>query len=137
MKRGAALPGVLFALVMTSALTVGGAYVARQLAASARFGQRGAELQSNAEASLVFAIATWDSARAEQPVGSVVAVAVEQTASIRTEVWITRASPTLYWLVSEASNDVKPMLRRRLGVLVSVATGAPRLAPYRAWSDLP
>src|SRR5687767_10468114 len=108
MKRGAALPGVLFALVMTSALTVGGAYVARQLAASARFGLRGAELQSNAEASLVSAIVAWDSTRATQPVGSVAAVTLERTVPIRTEVWITRASPTLYWLVSEASSDAKP-----------------------------
>jgi hypothetical protein len=137
MRSGAALPAVLFAVAMTSALAVGGAYVARQLAASARFGQRGAELQTNAEASLVNTIATWDSARAGQQVGIEVPVTVQQAAAIRTDLWITRTGPTLYWLVAEASSGVKPVLRRRIGVLVSVANGTPRLVSDRAWSDLP
>lgn len=138
MKPGAALPAVLFAMAMMSALTVGGAYVARQLAGSARLGHRGAELQPSAEASLVNTIATWDStARAEQPIGSVFAVTSEPAAPLPTDVWITRTGPALYWLVSEASNESKPVLRRRIGVLVSVANGAPRLVSHRAWTELP
>jgi hypothetical protein len=135
MRLGAALPAVLFALTMTSALAVGGAFVSRQQAAAARFAERGGELHPLAERVLVETIAAWDSAsRANQPVGSVAPMA---SASPLTAVWVTRASQQLYWLVGEAATASKPVLRRRIGVLVRDSSGAPKLVPSPAWTELP
>lgn len=138
MRRAAALPVVLFAMTMASALAVGGTYVTRQLAASARAAQRGGELEPSAERALVEAIVSWDStARSEQVVGTVVAIPTATSGSVRTDAWITRASENTYWVVAEARGDIRPPLRRRLGALVRVSGGRPTLAPQRAWSELP
>ena len=64
MSRGAALPVVLFALAMASALAVGGLFVARRLVASAQTSQRGSGIETVAESILVMAVANWDSAGA-------------------------------------------------------------------------
>jgi hypothetical protein len=135
MRAGAALPAVLLALTMTSAIAVGSAFVSRQYASSARFASSGGELTPLAEAALVDAISTWDSSsRAAQPVGSMVPLA---TAHPRTRVWITRASPRLFWLMAESATTVRPVLRRRIGVFVRDSIGSPRVVPGPAWTELP
>lgn len=137
MRQGAALPAVLLALTFTSAIAVGGAFVARQHASAARFADRGSELQPMAELALVEAIARWDSvARTAQPIGSITALPLEP-ATPRTNVWITRATPRLYWLVAEASSGPRPVLRRRIGVLVRDSSGTPQVIPLVAWAELP
>lgn len=138
MKRGAALPAVLLAITMASALAVGGAFVARQYAAAARLAHHGSELLPSADAALVEAIAAWDSvARKAQPVGSAIAIPGGPTPSSRPAVWITRASPQLYWLVAEARSDSRPVLRRRIGVLVRDSAGLAKTVPRSGWVDLP
>ena len=138
MKRGAALPAVLLAITMASALAVGGAFVSRQYAAAARLAHHGSDLLPAAEAALVEAIATWDStARKTQPVGTVIAFSAGPSPSPRPAVWITRASPQLYWLVAEASSDSRPVLRRRIGVLVRDSAGIAKTVSWRGWADLP
>lgn len=138
MKRGAALPAVLLAMTMASALAVGGAYLSRQHAAAARLANRSGMLQPSAETALIDALASWDSAaRADQPVGSVRALSIVSGTTFPTEVWITRASQRLYWLVAEAVSASRPTLRRRLGVLVTDSSGVVRLVPRPAWAELP
>lgn len=138
MRYGAALPVVLFALTATSALAVGGTFVTRQLAASARAAQRHGELEPAAERALVEAIASWDSlARSEQLVGTAVALTIGSTSGAPADIWVTRVTDWTYWLVAEANGEVRPALRRRIGVLVRVSGGAPALVAERAWSELP
>lgn len=138
MRRGAALPLVLLAMTMVSALAVGGTYVTRQLAASARTAERRAELEPEAERALAEAIVTWDSvARREQQVGTVAVLPTSGMGSLRTEAWITRATATTYWLVAESSEDTPPSLHRRIGLVIRVSGGAAALVSQRAWSELP
>ena len=138
MSRGLTLPVVLFALAMTSALAVGGAYVTRQLASVASTEERGALLAPSCEGALVDAIASWDSvARAQQPVGAVAPLASSSAPHLTTTAWITRISSSAYWLVAESVDDRPPRLRRRTGVVVRVTNGAPNPVPMRAWHELP
>ena len=138
MRRGAALAAVLFATAITSALVVGGVFVARQQAAKARFGNRAVAVQPFAEEALVMAIASWDSAaRATQLIGETQPLATSSLGPIAAEVWVTRTSTAVYWLVAEATSPGSPALRRRIGALVRVVSDTPRLVVPRAWSELP
>lgn len=138
MRRAAALPLVLFAMTMVSALAVGGTYVTRQLAASARSAERRAQLEPEAERALAEAIVTWDSvARSAQQVGTVASLSMNGVGGVRTEAWITRTTALTYWLVAEASDDTPPSLRRRIGVVIRASGGVAALVSQRAWSELP
>jgi hypothetical protein len=138
MKRGAALPAVILALTLTSALAVGGAFVARQHAAMARVSLQGIELLPAAEEALVNAIARWDTATMDaQPVGNVMTFPVREESERRVEVWATRTGRWQFWLVAQATSGVRPVLRRRLGVVVTTSTGVPRLSAGRGWAELP
>ena len=138
MRRGAALPVVLFTLALTSGLAVGGAFVTRRLVASAGELHRAGDLEAATEGALVEVLALWDStARAGQAIGSTAALATVERSGAVTEAWVTRASSTTYWIVTEATSAVRPVLRRRLGLSVQVIRGKPRPVPVRAWSELP
>ena len=138
MRPGVALPAMLFAMTMASALAVGGAFVTRELAASARSALRGTDLEPAAERVLVDAIVAWDSAtRADQAIGVVSALPPSLSAGVRTEGWITRLSARTYWLVAQSEAGTRPSLRRRIGVVIQVSEGAPKPLPLRAWSELP
>jgi hypothetical protein len=138
MSRGAALPVVLFALAMVSALSVGGLFVAQRQAVSAQTSQRGSGIETVAESILVTAVANWDSAaRSSQPIGTTWSLGTSITPFLRASGWITRSSALDYWIVAEASETSKPLLRRRLGVGIRCENGRPRLASPRAWLDLP
>lgn len=138
MRHGVALPVVLFAIAATSALAVGGTYLTRQYAASVRAARRQGELEPMAERALVEAIASWDSvARSQQLVGTAVALPTSSTDGAGVSIWVTRATQSTYWLVAEASNHVRPPLRRRIGLLVLVSKGDPALVSERAWSEVP
>jgi hypothetical protein len=138
MRRGAALPAVLLALTLTSALAVGGAFVARQHAGMARLSLQGMELLPAAEEALVNAIVQWDSsARESQPVGTAMAIQVTEEPPRRVDVWVTRTTPWQFWLVAQTTNGVRPVLRRRLGVVVTTSTGVPRIVTARGWAELP
>lgn len=138
MRRGAALPAVLMAMAVTSALVVGGSYVARQQMASTRLASRAALVQPSAENALVNVIANWDTLmRSQQPVGSAVRLASAQQSNILTDIWVTRSSPAVYWLTAESGSGTPPALKRRIGVLVRLSNGYPRPVSRRAWADLP
>lgn len=138
MKRGVALPLALFALALASAVSVGGLYVARQLAKSTHTSQRGAELEPVAESVLVSAVAGWDSAaRVSQRIGSTVLLSINTSPRVRVSGWVTRTSELSYWVVSEAEAIDKPLLRRRLGLVVRIDDTRPGLISLRAWAQLP
>jgi hypothetical protein len=138
MRNGAALPAVLLAITMTSALAVGGAFVSRQQAAAARFAGRGEALLPAAELALIHTVGSWDlAARDSQPVGTSASLATPSRPGPVTEIWVTRASLALYWVVVDARTTVQPVFRRRIGVLVEVFSDGPRVIPLRGWSDLP
>lgn len=129
---------MMFVMAMTSALAVGGAFVARQMAAMVRLAEGGAELEPLAETAIVDAISAWDSAgRSLQPVGATAVLATHVLPAARSDVWATRLTETTYWLVSEAYGTARPRLSRRLGAVVRLTNGAPRLVSERAWSELP
>jgi hypothetical protein len=137
-ERGAALPIALLAITLASALAVGGIFVTRQLASSVSASRRADEVEPAAERALVRAIVAWDSvARAEQPIGTTATVIVDTSTAAHVDAWVTRLSERTYWLVARAVADVRPALRRRIGVLVRVTGGVPALVPKRAWGDLP
>jgi hypothetical protein len=139
MRLGAALPAVLMATAVTSALVVGGSYVARQQMASSRLASRAALIQPAAEEALINAIVNWDTmTMSQQPVGSALRLSSPQpTSTALTDVWVTRASPAVYWLTAESQGVVPPALKRRVGVLVRLTNGYPRPVSHRAWADLP
>ena len=138
MRRAAALPMMIFVLAMTSALAVSGAFLTRQMSATARNREKAAVLEPDAEEALTGAVATWDSsARISQPVGATMVLSSEVRGGTRVDVWITRLTPVTYWLVAQASASNRPRLARRIGVVVRLTNGAPTLVPERAWSELP
>jgi len=129
---------VLLAVALASALVVGGSFVARQLASSVRAETQSELLQPAAERALVESIAAWDSvSRAAQPIGSSFALPVVAAPPTNVRAWVTRLGESTYWLVAEACVGTRPMLRRRIGVVVRVSGGAATLVPGRAWGELP
>jgi hypothetical protein len=138
MKRGVALPLALFALALASSISVGGLYVARQLAKSTHSSQRGGELEPVSEALLVKAVAHWDSAaRTMQGIGTTAQLTPDDTEHARVSGWVTRLSQEAYWMVAEAETAAKPLLRRRLGLVIRTEKGRPRIISPRAWAQLP
>lgn len=139
MKRGVAIAIVLFLLALVSALAVSGLYATRRLATSYRDDESGERLAFAAEAALADIVVTWDSsARAVQAIGSVAAFPAAPVSSMAiVDVWITRVSPTVYWLVADASQSERVPMRRRIGLLVRVVAGAPSPVPDRPWTELP
>lgn len=139
MMRGAALPVVLFALAISTALSVGGLYVTRQLARSAAAVELGREAELAAEGALVSAVSAWDSAAlTNQPIGATSQrSSTLSTPQLHVAVWITRISTPGYWIVAEAKSVSKPLYYKRLGVVVTTRGGRPRPILLRAWAELP
>jgi hypothetical protein len=126
------------AITLATALAVGGAFITRQLATSVRTGLRAEQLEPAAERALVDAIVSWDSvARAQQPIGDTSLLSESASSVPKVNVWITRLTASTYWVVAEAAVDVRPQLRRRIGVVVKDSAGVAGLVSGRAWGDLP
>lgn len=137
-KAGAALPMALFALCLIGALTVGGAFVARRSVDDARVDQKAMELSPAAEQALGDVVGTWGAdGPPDLAVGATAPVAVSVAGEARVEVWVTRLGATLYWLVSDASRTRKPLLHKRMGILILADSLGVRTAPQAAWFDLP
>lgn len=139
MKRGVALPVVLFTLAISTALSVGGLYVTRQLARAATATQLGREVELSAERALVSAVSEWDSvALGNQPIGATAELSSTVSApELTVALWITRISTPSYWIVAEASSRSKPLYYRRLGIVVTTSDGRPHPISLRAWAELP
>lgn len=134
MKPGAALPATLFALAMTSAMAVGGIYVARRHVATASEESLATSLLPAVERAAIDVFVSWDTlARAQQPVG----LAVEAVGAANASVWVTRTAEHEYLIVAEAVTRSRPALHHRIGLSVVIQDGAPRLPFPRAWVALP
>ena len=134
MRFGAALPATLFALAMTSAMAVGGVYVARRHAASAAETSNAASLLAAAERAAIDAFVSWDTlARREQPIGP----SVELRPGAHATVWVTRTAELEYLVVAEARSATRPAQFHRIALSVVIRAGAPRLPFPRAWALLP
>ena len=137
-RRGAALPMMIFVLAMTGALAVSGAFVSRQLAGNVRAMERGAALEPLAEAALVTAVSAWDSvSRGVQPIGESQLLSATAAGDMRVDLWVTRLSARTFWLVANTRSLTRPPFARRLGVVVEVTNATPTLVSERAWGELP
>ena len=95
-------------------------------------------LEPLADAAVVGAVVHWDSlGRVDQPVGSTAILSSTVAELARTDVWVTRLTPVVYWVVAEARGLSRPRLTRRLGVVVRMVGGSPRVVSERGWSELP
>lgn len=136
-RLGAALPIVLLAIALVSALAVGSLSVSRALAGAARLPSAGTTLQGAAERALTGLVVSWDTtARAAQPVGVVVAAPPRSEEGVMVTSWTTRIGERTWWLVAEATME-SPALRRRLGLVIHMKLGAATPVPVRAWATLP
>ena len=134
MTRGAALPATLFALALTSALAVGGLYVARRHKSATLDAAAATVLRPSAESAAIDAFVSWDSvARADQLVGTTVTM----DSTVERAVWITRTTDDQYLIVSEARTTRSPIFYHRVGLSVVISAGQRRLPYPRAWSLLP
>jgi hypothetical protein len=133
-----ALPAVLFAMVLTSALVVGGVYAARTLGIRARLTSSATELQSPVERVLVELIADWDTAgRAAMAIGAVVVERRAPVGDIPVIVRVIRLNQYTYWLVADATSPTSYGIQSRLGLLVRSANGGIGTVPGPAWTRLP
>lgn len=139
MKAGAALPMALFALCLLGALTVGGAFLARRSADDARVEQKALDLSQLAEQALADEVGSWGAAAGPPAlaVGVGVAAALSVSPEARVQVWVTRLAPSLYWLLSDAARTHKPLLRKRMGIMILADSLGVRPVPQAAWFDLP
>ena len=134
MTRGAALPATLFALAMTSAMAVGGMYVARRHVASTVEESVAASLLPAAERAAIDVLVSWDTlARRQQPLG----LPVEAAGAPDAPVWVTRTAELEYLIVAEATTGNRPRQYHRIGISVVIRGGTPRLPFPRAWVQLP
>lgn len=136
-RVGAALPMVLLAIALMSALAVGSLSVSRAVAGSARLPSRGATLHGLAEGALTALVASWDTtARAAEPVGVVRPLPARSEHGATVTAWTTRIGDRTWWLVAEATM-ASPPLRRRLGLVIHMKQGVAVPVPARAWATLP
>jgi hypothetical protein len=137
-RRGAALPAVLFAMLLTSALVVGGVYAARSSHTRARLIISATDLQSPVERVLVELVAAWDTGgRRAMAVGAVAVEAPPASDAVPVAAWITRLNEHTYWMVAEATSPTGYHVRSRLGLLVRSAEGRIQPVSGPAWTRLP
>jgi hypothetical protein len=115
--KGFALPVVLFLLGIGGALSAGGTFVARQVAATHRAIARSATIDGLAEEWAARTIAGWDTSMAVS-VGSVAALPDITAGEALVHRWLARPDSSVYWVVVDVSAFSKPLLRRRLGATV-------------------
>lgn len=133
---GFSLPVVLFVMGLGGALAAGGAFVSRQMSTSSRAVSRSAALDGLAEQGLVSAVASLTPADGAQAIGSTTELAAVPSVDAVTRRWLTRSDTSVYWIVAEVRTMSKPLLWRRLGVVVQRRDSIFALVQGRAWSDL-
>ena len=136
-KDGAALPVVLLALAISSALAIGGAYASRRAAATARSRITLERLADAAETSIGALVASWDTtAMANEPVGQTTSASIA-TLEQETGTWVTRLTHSAYWVVAESCGLASPRVCRRQAVVIIFVSGNPIRAYGQLWADLP
>lgn len=137
-RRAAALPAVLFAMALCSALVVGGIHAARTAHARARLATSATDLQAPVERALVELVAAWDTAgRAAMPTGTAVVESPMSPEGASVAVRVTRLNEHTYWMVAEAVSPAHRGIRSRIGLLVRAAEGRIGPVPGAAWTRLP
>lgn len=134
--RGFALPVVLFSISIGAALAVGGAYVTRQLAATATTVTRSADLQALVE-ELAARHSALDSASRALGVGNTSAGGPVSRNGFTGRWWITRLDSTTWWVVAEGYEGVKPLHYNRLGQIVVDSAGSALPVRSRGRAELP
>lgn len=137
-RRGAALAVTLFLMAVAAALIVTGSFLVRRQVAAASVDRGAIALEPLAERGLLQAIAAWDSSarRADVPgVRTDLPGLVE--AQVVVAVRSTRLTAATWWITSEAQTEHKPLLRRRLGVLIDARSGRAIPAAPFSWFELP
>ena len=138
LRSAAALPAVLFAMALTSALVVGGVYAARTMASRAWLTKSAAELPASTERVLVDVVADWDTAGlAAMPIGAVVVESPVAVDGVLVSVRVTRLNQYTYWMVAEAAGPISRRIESRLGLLARSAEGRIRPVDGPAWTRLP
>ena len=133
MRRGTALPSVLFTVALIGVSVVGSVFAARSSVAAARLNDAASDVEWRTEAALIQTIAGWDTAARESQ--AIAASEVQATHGVA--VRITRLGIHLYLCVAEFLAPVRPQLRRRMSVLVITDTTGARPLPDRGWAVLP
>ena len=122
-KAGAALPSVLMALAISSALAVGGAFVSRRAVGAVRNGITLNRLSDATEVLIGAMVASLDStAISHQQVGQTLSDS-SRTPETQTGTWVTRITHSSFWVVGESCRITLPRVCRRQGlVLFAVST---------------
>lgn len=137
-RCGVALPAVLFAVALTSALVVAGAYAARTSNARARLARTATELQAPVERALIDLVVGWDTTvRAAMPIGTTSPEPTRMIEGVSVASWITRLNVYTWWVIAEGASSAAPSSRSRMGVLIRAGDG--RIFPVSgpAWTRLP
>lgn len=137
-RHGMALPAVLFAIALTSALVVGGLYAVRTLVLSGRSALIAWSVDGSLEHGLLSAAADQDSATwLAQPVGTTIERPEQGIDGVSVASWVTRTSENTWWLVAEGTAGTHPRVRRRLGLIVHRFQGETRPVSGPAWVAVP
>lgn len=138
MRRAAALPTVLFALSLIGALTVGSAHVTRRAAEDSRADQGTLALGPLAEDALAEFVAGWDpDTMAALPIWGVVLAPGLDGPGVHATVRVTRLDGSAFWVVAEAVTLRKPLIYKRIAVLLLADSVGIQPAPQVAWFELP
>jgi hypothetical protein len=136
-RVGAALPTVLVALGISSALTIGGAFVARRAAASARSRISLERLGDAAEVSIGSVLSSWDTtAMSSLVVGQTVADSTKSSDQ-QTSTWVTRLTHNSFWIVSESCRRPAPRVCRRNAVALYSISDSNTITYGQPWAELP
>ena len=132
------MPVVLFAMALTSAMVVGGVYVARVQGSAARMARSSTGLHASLEQVLAEKVTNWDTGgRSAAPIGAVVVEASAMVDGVLVATTVRRLSPETYWFVAEAVSSSSLGIQGRLGMLVHSQAGRIRPVPGAPWARIP
>jgi hypothetical protein len=136
-KAGAALPSVLMALAISSALAVGGAFVSRRAVSAVRNGITLNRLSDATEISIGAIVASLDSSAINrQQVGQTLSDS-SRTAESQTGTWVTRITHSSFWVVGESCRIPVPRVCRRQALVLSIVSTDSVMTYSSIWVDLP
>ena len=137
-RSAVALPAVLLAMALVSALVVGGVYAARTMGIRARVSTSSADIDAPVERALIELVAAWDTAgRVAMPIGTTASVSPTSLQGVPVMASVTRLNEHTYWFVAEAEAPESHGIRSRLALLIRAAEGIVRPVPGPAWTRLP
>lgn len=125
-------------MAIAAALIITGSFLVRRQVEAGGVDRGALMLEPLAERGLLQAMASWDSsARRADLRGSRVDLPGLVESDVVVTITSTRLSDASWWMTSDAQTEYKPLLRRRLGVLIDARSGRPIPASPFAWFELP